>query len=599
LNIRTIRKLHYLTHIDSLGAVLWLSCHVSVLLCPAFAHARMEIRVQGKSTIEGELLRSTEKSEYRVMGTLSDELRSPITGRPLVFAVMARDPRGARQLDARTCPTDATRALRTESSPVVTDKDGRYCAVLSVGQGAEGFAIQVEYQGDADYVGASTLLDPADSREGLHPRLEAPPYRVSLDDEATTFSLRIAPFGEDASSRGRSLSLLLSIRDSVADPAERSLGKLSAADSNIVPVTVSSNDWREAGPAILLVRFAGDAHTRPFELQHPVLRTLRVATTAKDLPLKVTAGEKLSFTCEATTRRGPLSTGSIEIAVDGVPMQVVATSRTGSAAVEVTAPKTPGAMKVSLRYVPTSEGYVAGAAEDHILDVVEPSPWRHTGWAAAGVFVLVWFALSRRRIPQVTREPRTATPPPPRAHVELLGPPSQRNVGWDGLVVDAHEGTPLPGAQICVYQPGFGSVNLLYETESDAEGTFSIPTGLVGAGAMCELAVRSQRYSSFRTALTAPGHLRVHLVSVRRALLDRLVEWTKRRGAPFRAKPEPTPDWVAEIARIRGHTDVERWANAVSAAAFGPAAPQEAQTPDLEPPAGPGSHLPADELPES
>jgi hypothetical protein len=150
-----------------------------------------------------------------------------------------------------------------------------------------------------------------------------------------------------------------------------------------------------------------------------------------------------------------------------------------------------------------------------------------------------------------------------------------------------------------VNQAGFGTVHLLYETHSDAQGMFSIPTGLLDGASTCELAVRSQNYAAFRTALPLPGHLKVHLVSVRRALLDRLVEWAKRRGAPFRTKAEPTPDWIAEVARGRGHADVERWANAVSAAAFGPSVPPEVQAPELQPPAGPATPLSSNESSES
>jgi hypothetical protein len=87
--------------------------------------------------------------------------------------------------------------------------------------------------------------------------------------------------------------------------------------------------------------------------------------------------------------------------------------------------------------------------------------------------------------------------------------------------------------------------------------------------------------------------LKVHLVSVRRALLDRLVEWTKRRGVPFRSKAEATPDWVAQVARLRGHQEIERWANAVSSAAFGRAQPEDAQAPELQPPSGPQVTNPA------
>ncbi|MGC4063353.1 MAG: hypothetical protein QM784_01600 [Polyangiaceae bacterium] len=593
MNIRTISKLHYLPHIDSFGAKLWLTCLSSALLCPAFAHARMEIRVQGKATLEGELQRSSESQEYRVVGTLTDELRTPIGRKPLVFATIERGSRRVTQVDAKACEDDGARTSQARALGVTTEQDGSYCAVVDTGRMRLGdeFLLQVEYRGDTDYVGATTSLDAADFRASLHPRLDAPPYRVSLDDEVTPLSLLIE--GEHSPSPKRKpLEFSLAIREQPTGSQERSLGSFSSAGSSAIPFNVSSNAWRAPGPAILVIRFSGDANTRPFELFHPVLRTVRVKATVTQPPESAVAGDRISFTCLANTRLGSASIGSIELSSNGTPTQVVPLTRTGAAPFELAVPKSLGTMRLSVRYLPALDGYVAAPSEEWSVNVTAPSPWRHSGWAIAGGLVLVWFAMSRRRVPQVTREPRTtAATLLPRAHVELLGPPSRRNVGWDGLVVDAHEGTPLCDAQIAVYQAGFGTIHLLYETLSDTQGTFSIPTDLLGGASGCELAVRSHGYAAFRTALPLPGHLKIHLVSVRRALLDRLVDWAKRRGAPFRTKAEPTPDWIAEVAHSRGHADVERWANAVSAAAFGPLVPPEVQAPELQPPAGPATPL--------
>src|SRR5208283_5709207 len=73
-----------------------------------------------------------------------------------------------------------------------------------------------------------------------------------------------------------------------------------------------------------------------------------------------------------------------------------------------------------------------------------------------------------------------------------------------------------------------------------------------------------------RVVRSAParGILEVALVSRRRAVLRRLVDWAKRRGGRFDAMADPTP---AQVRRAAGEdARAARWAGAVEAAAFGP-----------------------------
>jgi hypothetical protein len=79
---------------------------------------------------------------------------------------------------------------------------------------------------------------------------------------------------------------------------------------------------------------------------------------------------------------------------------------------------------------------------------------------------------------------------------------------------------------------------------------------------------------SLHAAVTVPappfGHVRVALVSRRRALLDGLVRWARRRGRPFDAQPDPTPGHVQRMAAAGGA--VQTWAQAVERAAYSGAA---------------------------
>ena len=63
------------------------------------------------------------------------------------------------------------------------------------------------------------------------------------------------------------------------------------------------------------------------------------------------------------------------------------------------------------------------------------------------------------------------------------------------------------------------------------------------------------------------------LVSRRRALLSRLVDWAGRMGKPWTTPGDPTPRHVASVARARHADDVALWAGEVERAAFGADAP--------------------------
>jgi hypothetical protein len=76
------------------------------------------------------------------------------------------------------------------------------------------------------------------------------------------------------------------------------------------------------------------------------------------------------------------------------------------------------------------------------------------------------------------------------------------------------------------------------------------------------------------------GELQISLVSRRRTLLRRLVEWAKRRGAPFDASPEPTPAYIKRMAGEDART--ARWAGAVENAAFGLEAVDSALETEIE-----------------
>jgi hypothetical protein len=145
------------------------------------------------------------------------------------------------------------------------------------------------------------------------------------------------------------------------------------------------------------------------------------------------------------------------------------------------------------------------------------------------------------------------------------GPAAQ---GWTGRLRDAHDDYAIAGARVAVERRGFDRIDVLAEARTDAAGAFALPLPPgVSPQPGDELACEGPLHGQLRRPVPEPGELDVALVLRKRALLDRLVAWARRRGLPYDARPEPTPGHVRRAAG--GEFTVARWADAVERAAFG------------------------------
>jgi hypothetical protein len=219
------------------------------------------------------------------------------------------------------------------------------------------------------------------------------------------------------------------------------------------------------------------------------------------------------------------------------------------------------------RYVPESTSYVAAPSTRIDVSVSRPAPWRRTVILLVGLGILAAFIASRsRRRAAALSKP---TPRPPTAvdvaHVARVLAYANDEKGWDGRVLDAHERVELAGVRVSIERPAFDGVETLAVTTTDTHGAFALPPTKVRPGD--QVAAEGPLHGRFATALPASGVLDIALVSRRRSLLQRLVRWAKERGAPFDARPEPTP---GHVRRVAGEDDAtSRWAAAVEDAAYG------------------------------
>jgi len=145
--------------------------------------------------------------------------------------------------------------------------------------------------------------------------------------------------------------------------------------------------------------------------------------------------------------------------------------------------------------------------------------------------------------------------------------------GWRGRVLDAHEGAAIAGARVAIIAPSFEGDGLKASALTDDDGRFELPATERVEGSRLEATARW--HATLSKPLPPAGHVVVSLVSRRRAVLGRLVEWANRMGKPWTRPGDPTPGHVASVARGRHAEDVGDWARSVEHAAFGPEPPDE------------------------
>jgi hypothetical protein len=278
--------------------------------------------------------------------------------------------------------------------------------------------------------------------------------------------------------------------------------------------------------------------------------------------------EGIAVDVEVGSSRGPVSEGVIE-ALRGTESVGAGAVADGQARVIVAfAADRPGGVPLILRYVPSAPWWRAGPMLQIEARVSGPGVARQIVLAALVVAIAAWIVAGWRRAPKkALASDETATAPPSgRPGVQVMGTTAGQT-GWRGHVSDAHDGTPIAGARLRIVVPAFDGDGVGGQATTDERGAFV----LEGAHRSdARLVVDSPVHSTYEQALPQPSVLSVALVTRRRAILDRLVRWARRQGAPFDGPPEPTPGHVRRAASRGDASEVEAWARRVEHAAFGP-----------------------------
>jgi hypothetical protein len=343
------------------------------------------------------------------------------------------------------------------------------------------------------------------------------------------------------------------------------IAEAKTAGDGKVRLTVPSDKLARPGRGKLVLKFPGDETLAASVDEQPITRRASVAMAVEDAVSPTEPGDTVTIPIVLTSSRGPVDGGVVEALVDGVAVGTGSVAE-GRAELNVALDVDHrGPTRLSVRYLPASPFYKPGPVLQVVVPVAPPSILLRVILAVLVVVAGVWVTVSWRRSKKLPKLGKGRPMLTPGVHVVQ----SRRGENaWKGTVVDAHDGHPLSGVTVMVRAPSLEDEGVLFETTTDERGLFSFELDTRPEGA--ELLARSNSHAEERKALPTGGTLRIALITRRRAIQRRLVNWARVRGKPYDAKPDPTPGHVRDAAVLQSREEVERWATAVEAAAFGP-----------------------------
>jgi hypothetical protein len=549
------------------------------------AHAQgLRIKVRGSAKITARAAR--DQGELVLSGTLTDDAGQPLVGKNLTARVTREadpaDPRVAEGVRAaRGCDRSADRPRPqmafsvqpggTPQNPEVllaTDEDGRFC--FRVKLDPDRFVAHLHWRDK----NAGSLLEQADqevafdlSRRALALSFDPKPKIVPLDQPQSAFDA-VAIVDDDATPRvAPNLSLLLSSE-------KKELRRMNTDASGRAHFVVASSDLGPPGPGELHVTFAGDGETAKAHHVEAIERHVKVAVRVPAIEqgkLEPQVPEDgIAIVAEVTSVVGPVSEGAVEAHVGDVVVGAAPVER-GIARLTLTFAAQGSETLVALRYVPVSPWYEPLPDPTVRIPIRGPGVLAKAPILVAGLAVLVFFLVGR-----VSSNRAKAAPPAleksddeardGKPKLEVVRSAARGDRGWNGRVVDAHEGHPIPNARVWVERGTFEGRSVLSSVSTDARGEFTLPALASQVGDET-IACEAPLHARFSQTLPGPGELSIALALRRRALLARMVKWAKRRGTPFDVRPEPTPGHVRRAAGDDRTT--AKWADAVEQAVFG------------------------------
>jgi hypothetical protein len=550
----------------------WLMASTQALGAP-------RIEVHGASRFDTQAAQAN--SVLTLSGSLLDDADRAIAGASITVEFVAED---GTTLQASSCvaappplpPGDAAVGVLT------TGPDGTFCARADARPGR--IRIALTWAGTRLFAGARTDLSVDASRRAITLAFDPAPHVIALGEGALVLDA-VAALATEGALPAPGLRLQL------ADERGAFLAEAATDGAGRARFVVPPNALGPPGPGELRLGFDGDPTNAAAEQVMSCERRVEVRVAVRAGASAVEEEDGPALDLEIRSATGELvSSGSVEGLFEGAAVGVARVAG-GHAHLVVRWPA--GApTRLEVRYVPENTWYVAGPAARIDVYVQRSGRWRHALILLLGAGIVGVFVASRLRLrPSTSRRQRASTVVSELAHLDVIATHEDPRGGWDGRVVDAHDGGGIAGVLLALERPSFGGIETLLEISSDERGDFSLPATRVRPGD--QLTAQGPFHGRFVGAIPSPGVLQLALVSRRRSLLRRLVRWARQRGQPFDAVPEPTPGHVRRAAGEDART--ARWAQAVEEAAFGSRSVDAALEADVErlgPDAGPETSNP-------
>lgn len=542
---------------------LALSC---VVLGSARSAHGIKLRVRAGSQIDARATGRAGRLEIR--GMLRDDAGRPLEGR--VRGRLRATP-GSAALPVgvpSACPPTSVGQLHLGKDEILVDTDGAGSFCFTLPGAVEAGVVGLEFEGDRLYDRSTAEVPIDSSRHALTLSFSPDPRELPLEREVhgVWVDARLEP-AADAPAEPVQLRLLL--QEGTQPPREVARGSVRPGERT--ELELRSRELGGPGPATLVVEFAGSHAVQPARRTTAILRTARVSLSLAGSVQPADPSDGVDLDVAVGSALGAVPGGAIEALVAGQSAGTAPVSAGSAHLVAAFAAPITGVVPVTVRYLPDAPWWIAGDSVTVNVPVAPPSPWRRLPWVIAALIVGWWVVQGWRRPARTEKKEgdRTSLPPgrPSLDVIEVL----PDNAGWRGRVLDAHEGTPIARAHVRIYVPSFQGDGMVAESETDEEGRFEL--GAVAPAHGARLVATATWHASLEKPLPPAGHLAVSLISRRRALLGRLVDWANRMGKPWARPGDPTPGHVATVARARHADDVGTWAEAVEQAAYGPEAP--------------------------
>ncbi len=507
-----------------------------------------------------------------IRGSLIDDAGVSLDGTAIELALFDSEGKPATLRRREPCSGSSSTILEGTpgSRPGVVDlrtgTKGAFC--VRVEALAPLVKVRVSYPGSKLIDGAERSTEVSEAgprRTSTRLRFENAPSVIDLERPSAVFTLTIQidrASNEDAPRERGGLAIeLRDERGSVVASGQ------TAGDGR-ARIELSTSGLDGPGEGALTARFAGTAELSTSEVSTPIVRA---TSTRVEAPSQIEGDPSGGLLVEVrvTTARGAAHGGVVEAMRDGVTVGAGAVAEDGVARASLLfTPAAAGPHAVSLRYIPSSSAYRASEPVDLLVLVPAPSTTRQFVLGLAGVALVAWIVSRWRRAPKQERS-ESLLPPEPTGRSEVLVVERPAGIrGWRGVVVDAHDGQPVPNADVQILRPTFDGDNTVARCSTDDDGRFELSDIEVPREA--KLCVDADLHARYEIPMPGPSVLRVTLVTRRRALLDRLVRWARLHGTPFDSTREPTPGHVRRAASRAGERAIESWAGRVESTAFGP-----------------------------